>query len=89
MKLGDPEYVALLEADPLVNGDGLYRLDLKVGDGVIVGRQKDHTGVIIGQGRCGTVIALCNNTDYPVRVMLEGDSRETQPIYFQIERGRK
>lgn len=86
MKFTSPEYAEMIARDPLLQptgrGDPLLddkatdRLDLKVGDEVRVG------------GRPGVVTALCQNPAYPVKIMLEGDTRETMPIYFTIDRAR-
>ena len=83
MKIGSAEYESMIASDPLANGGGLWRLDLNVGDPVNV-RNERGVGT-----RNGVVTALCNQRTFPLKIMLDGDSREIQPLYDRIERGHK
>lgn len=83
MKIGSAEYETMIASDPLANGGEMFMLDLNVGDPVNVDGKNGRGG------KNGVVTALCNQKAFPVKIMLEGDSRDIQPLYDRIERGHK
>ena len=72
-----------LTTDPLLWTPEDYRLDLMVGDPVVVGSDAEH---LAGTARRGIVTGLCSDRMYPVRVLLNGDTREMRPIGNSIKR---
>lgn len=83
MKIGSAEYETMIASDPLTGAGELWRLDIEVGNPVNVSDEK-------GDGwKNGTVTALCNQRSFPMKIRLEGESRDIQPFFDRIGRGHK
>ena len=84
MKTTSPEYLAAIAKDPLMRPTGAddpllrtkegNRLDLQVGERIACGTRR------------GTVVGQLQDPIYPVRVLLDGDQRETRPIFHSMRR---